>query len=273
MDKKVKTKFEDEKKKPAKEEEEEEEEALSLCDLPLNSGEPPAEKIDSNFKTQDYKRRSSSEPSEFFEFFHGFVSDEISDADDIIFRGKILPYCKNRQPRTHNNHHGGGHIHHHQILIKSLSADDANYTEDDDRLPRRSYFELTTTRNTHRRRSTDCKKFRWSEPTSSDTHRSSSKISSAAKSEGWKVISKSKWIGLMMFGPVKIQQEMDLRDMKNRQIRRPNTGSMFAGGKVPARGNDRRRISWGHDLIRVLSCKNHASVAVSSSIGHVPSEN
>ncbi|KAL7134384.1 hypothetical protein ABFS83_11G023200 [Erythranthe nasuta] len=270
MDKKIKTKFEDEK---TQKEEEEEDEALSLCDLPLNSGELPAEKIDStNFKTQDYKRRSSSEPSEFFEFFHGFVSDEIADADDIIFRGKILPYyCKNRQPRTHNNHHGGGHIRHHQILIKSLSADDANYTDDDDRLPRR-YFELTTTRNTHRRRSTDCKKFRRSEATS-DTHRSSSKISSAAKSEGWKVISKSKWIGLMMFGPVKIQQEMDLRDMKNRQIRRPNTGSMFAGGKVPARGNERRRISWGHDLIRVLSCKNHASVAVSSSICHVPSEN
>ncbi|XP_012857212.1 PREDICTED: uncharacterized protein LOC105976523 [Erythranthe guttata] len=238
MDKKIKTKFEDEKTQK----EEEEDEALSLCDLPLNSGEPPADRIDStNFKTQDYKRRSSSEPSEFFEFFHGFVSDEISDADDIIFRGKILPYyckSKNRQPRTHNNHHGGGHIHRHQILIKSLSADDANYTNDDDRLPRR-YFELTTTPNTHRRREA-----------TSDTHRSSSKISSAAKSEGWKVISKSKWIGLMMFGPVKIQQEMDLRDMKNRQIRRPNTGSMFAGGKVPARGNERRRNSWGHDLIR-----------------------
>ncbi|KAL8037213.1 hypothetical protein ABFX02_11G025100 [Erythranthe guttata] len=261
MDKKIKTKFEDEK---TQKEEEEEDEALSLCDLPLNSGEPPADKIDStNFKTQDYKRRSSSEPSEFFEFFHGFVSDEISDADDIIFRGKILPYyckSKNRQPRTHNIHH-----HRHQILIKSLSADDANYTHDDDRLPRRSYFELTTTPNTHLR-STDCKKFRRSEA-------SSSKISSAAKSEGWKVISKSKWIGLMMFGPVKIQQEMDLRDMKNRQIRRPNTGSMFAGGKVPARGNERRRICWGHDLIRVLSCKNHATVAVSSSIAHVPSQN
>ncbi|KAL0316630.1 UNVERIFIED_CONTAM: hypothetical protein Sradi_5541200 [Sesamum radiatum] len=62
---------------------------------------------------------------------------------------------------------------------------------------------------------------------------------------------------------------MDLQDIKNRQVRR-NPGSMFpgmdGGGGIPAG----RRSSWGHDLLRVLSCKNHASVAVTASIGLMP---
>ncbi|KAI3446643.1 hypothetical protein Pfo_003308 [Paulownia fortunei] len=252
------TNFQNQKTKPPKEEEEE---ALSLCDFPLNSDEP--EKKES-CKTQD-KRRSSSEPSDFFEFFND-ISSEMSNAEDIIFCGKLVPY--RNQPRFH-----------HQIL-KSLSADDASHLS---RRYRQSLPELnptrsnttTSTRLTRNSRSLDGKKLRrrsstlLMKPDTSDIHRSLSK--SSAKSEGSKV-SKPRWF-VLMFGPLKLQQEMDLRDIKNRQVRR-NPGSMFpgmdAGGKIPASRSDRRNSSWGLDLLRVLSCKNHASVAVTASVGLMP---
>lgn len=257
------TNFPDQKTKPPKEEEEEEdqeeEEALSLCDFPLNSNEP--EKKDSSKIIQD-KRRSSSEPSDFFEFFNDHISSEMSNAEDIIFRGKLVPY-KN-PPRFQ-----------HQIL-KSLSADDATHLS---RTYSESLPELNPARSNSRRltrnsRSMDWKKSRRNssplimKPEASDIHRSFSK--SSAKSEGSK-LSKPRWF-VLMFGPLKLQPEMDLRDMKNRQVRR-NPGRLFpgmdAGGKNPASRSD-RRSSWGHDLLRVLSCKNHASVAVTASIGLVP---
>lgn len=240
------TNSQDQKTKPTPNEEEEEDmeedTALSLCDFPLNSGE----KRDS-FKTPvDIKRRSSSEPSEFFEFFFNDVvaSDEMmSHAEDIFFRGKLVPF---------NNRH----------ILKSKSADHATATNQD-----------LSTRSTSG--SMDRKKFRprlmKSEP--SDIHRSSSK--SSVKSEGSKVPKPAaRWFQVLMFGPTKLQQEMDLRDMKNRQVRR-SPGTLFpgidAGGNIPARRSDHRRSSWGFDLLRVLSCKSHASVdAVNASIGLVP---
>lgn len=217
-------------KKPAAEEEDE---ALSLRDFPLSSGE--AEKKEASSKFQD-KRRSSSEPSDFFEFFNDF-SSEMSNAEDIIFCGKLMPYKNPPQ------------------ILKSLSADDAT------RLSRtycHSLPDLTRPRpriRTRTRRSLIVKP---------DIHRSSSK--SSANSEGSK-LSKSRWF-VMMFGPLKLQPEMDLRDMKNRQVRR-NPRRLFPAGQAPAVRSDRRSF-WGLDLLKVLSCKDHASVAVTASIGLVP---
>lgn len=201
---------------------EEEEEALSLRDFPLSFGEP--EKKEASSKIQD-KRRSSSEPSDFFEFFNDF-SFEMSNAEDIIFCGKLMPYKNPPQ------------------ILKSLSADDAT------RLSRaycHSLPDLTRPRPRTRR----------SLIVKPDIHRSS------ANSEGSK-LSKCRWF-VMMFGPLKLQPEMDLRDMKNRQVRR-NQGRLFPAGQSPAG----RRSFWGLDLLKVLSCKDHASVAVTASIGLVP---
>ncbi|CAI9779650.1 unnamed protein product [Fraxinus pennsylvanica] len=82
---------------------------------------------------------------------------------------------------------------------------------------------------------------------------------------------KPRWY-VFMFGIVKFPPEMDLQDIKNRQVRR-NTGSIFpwidAGGKAPVSHNDRKNTC-GYDLLRVLTCKKHANVAVKASIGIMP---
>ncbi|KAH6772268.1 hypothetical protein C2S51_010672 [Perilla frutescens var. frutescens] len=236
---------EQEKKPPAAEEEEEE--ALSLRDFPLNSDSHDKERKEPS-KIQD-KRRSSSEPSEFFEFFSD-LSSEMSNAEDIIFCGKLVPYKNPPQ------------------ILKSLSADDAT------RFSTRychSLPELTRPRAAAARRklprhgrSIDCRRLIM-KPEASDIHRSSSK--SSAKSEGSKQ-SKPRWF-VMMFGPLKLQPEMDLRDMKNRQVRRRNPRRLFPDVGARADRSDRRGF-WGLDLLKVLSCKNHASVAVTASIGLVP---
>lgn len=177
-------------------------------------------------KIQD-KRRSSSEPSEFFEFFHDFTS-EMSNAEDIIFCGKLVPY-KNPHPQ----------------ILKSLSADHLSRRHGRASLPAAAPPR------------------RIAKPEAADVRRSSS-----AKSEGAKAAApRPKWF-LMMFGPIKLQPEMDLRDIKNRQVRR-NPGRLFAGIDGGAGRSDRRSF-WGLHLLKVLSCKSHASVAVTASIGLVP---
>ncbi|KAK4392612.1 hypothetical protein Sango_2039000 [Sesamum angolense] len=240
------------------EEADQEEETLSLCDFPLNSGDDP-DKRDSSKNS----RRSSSEPSDFFEFFNDFTS-EMSHAEDIIFCGKLLPtpHPHPRRPR----------------ILKSLSEHDVA-----DHFSRRychySLPELNPTRTNgvastrlprggrpkFRRRSPSALLVK---PEPLDIHRSLSKSSAKSDGSSSKVAPKPRWF-VLMFGPLRLQQEMDLQDIKSRQVRR-NPGSMFpgmdGGGGIPAG----RRSSWGHDLLRVLSCKNHASVAVTASIGLVP---
>ncbi|KAK6127067.1 hypothetical protein DH2020_039191 [Rehmannia glutinosa] len=252
------------KTKPPKEEEEEE--TISLCDFPLNSDEP--EKIKDSYKAQD-KRRSTSEPSDFFEFFNNDITiSEMSLAEDIIFCGKLVPY-KNQ----------------HQFL-KSLSADDATHFS---RRNRHSFPELinpTIRSNTltsappprSNFRSIDGKMLRRRRNSNmlvkseaADIRRSSSK--SSARSESSKAVSKSRWF-VLMFGPLKLkhQQEMDLREIKSRQIRR-NQRSFFpsvdAGGEIPGSRSERRSFWGGLDLLKVLSCRSHASVAVTASVGFV----
>ncbi|KAK4431960.1 hypothetical protein Salat_0958100 [Sesamum alatum] len=251
---------------PNKEQQEEEEddddaETLSLCDFPLNSGADP-DKRDSSKAHTNSSRRSSSEPSDFFEFFNDFTS-EMSHAEDIIFCGKLVPTQPHLRPR----------------ILKSLSEHDA---ADFSRRYCHSFPELNPTRPTgvastrlpRGGRSLDGKRFRRRssallvKPEPSDIHRSLSKSSAKSEGSSSSKVPKPRWF-VLMFGPLRLQQEMDLRDMKNRQVRR-NPGSMFpgvdGGGGIPVG----RRSSWGHDLLRVLSCKNHASVAVTASIGLVP---
>ncbi|KAK6136972.1 hypothetical protein DH2020_029283 [Rehmannia glutinosa] len=220
-----------------------EEEALSFCDFPLNPNEP-AEKNNSYSKTQ------SSDLFEFF--FNDLKSKNIANAEDIISCGKLVPYKQQPLPPDDDD------LVHDQIL-KSISGDyDAINSS---RRSCESLPELNPTRSNSSSRLTslDSRKLRRNyssmvvvKSQNSDIERSSSKGST--KSEGIKVL-KPRWYALIFGNLVKFPPEIDLRDMKKRQIRR-NTGSMF-----PAN----RRSSWGHDLLRVLSCKNHASVTVTAS--------
>lgn len=239
---------------PNKEEEyEDEEEALSLCDFPLNCDDP-----ERNSKTHHH-RRSSSQPSEYaFEFSNDPNSDNMSHAEDIIHCGKLVPYRQQQQQQQP--------LFDDQIL-KSLSTDydSANFSRRYcDSLP--TSARSNSTRLTRSSRSLDRKKLRRNsslvmKSEASDIHRSLSK--GLVKSEA---ASKPRWYDLM-FGPVKLPPEMDLQDMKNRQVRR-SPGIMFPAADGGGRDG---RSSWGHDLLRVLSCKNHSSsVAVTASIRLVP---
>ncbi|EYU42406.1 hypothetical protein ABFS82_10G136500 [Erythranthe guttata] len=237
-------------------EDEEEEEALSLCDLPLNSDEP---KTDIH-----HRRRSSSQLPDFFEFFNDPISSDetnMSHAEDIISGGKLVPFYRQSPPLIPDDQ-----------TLKSLSAGDEYNSANFSRRYCDSLPEMNPTRsNTHSAdaaaateltrssRSLDWRKLRRNsslvmKSEASDVHRS---LSSGSRP--------SRWYSLM-FGPVMFSPEMDLRDMKSRQVRRKV--AVDGGGKSPVN----RRSSWGNDLLSVLSCKNHASVAVvkPSSVGFLP---
>ncbi|KAL0404597.1 UNVERIFIED_CONTAM: hypothetical protein Sradi_2100500 [Sesamum radiatum] len=247
---------------------EEEEEALSLCDFPLNNSDAQCQ--DSS-KDQDHQDSSTSQPSDFFEFFKVVDSDDMSHAEDIISCGRLIVSYKQQQQQPRFDH---------RFLITSPSSDDEHHMSSSRRYceslpelnPTRSNGRSSSTRLTSRSsRSLDSQKLRWNsslvikKPDGQDVHRSFSKGS--MKFDGFKGSPKPRWSPLM-FGPVKFPPEMDLRDIKSRQVRR-SPGSMFpaveGGDRTPAS----RRTTWGGDLLRVLSCKKHASVAVTASIGLV----
>ncbi|KAL3623888.1 hypothetical protein CASFOL_032704 [Castilleja foliolosa] len=220
-------------KPPNEEEEEEEEDAISVSD----------DKTQSSQKSQD-KRRSSSEPSDFFEFFTSPAN--MSNAEDIIFHGKLIPF---------KNHHP---------FLKSLSADDA--TRFSRRTSLRSPIELVPTVKPNRLTSTRPRPRRYPD-VAGNIRRSFSKRSTRSEGSPPSKASKAKWF-VLMFGPLKLQPEMDIREMKSRVGRR-SPRSMFleyAGGDTQA-GRSGRRSFWGFDFLRVLSCKSHASVAVTASVG------
>ncbi|GFS30392.1 hypothetical protein Acr_00g0011660 [Actinidia rufa] len=77
---------------------------------------------------------------------------------------------------------------------------------------------------------------------------------------------KPRWY-VLLFGNLKFPPEMELRDIKSRQVRR-NMATMFpasdGGGRIPVN----RKSSWG--LLSVLSCKGNASVAVTASFSCMP---
>ncbi|XP_022867623.1 uncharacterized protein LOC111387306 [Olea europaea var. sylvestris] len=241
---------------------EEAEETLSLCDFSLNVDEP--EKKDFP-KIQD--RRSSSEPSDFFEFFSD-VSSDMSHAEDIIFCGKLVPYKEQPLFKIKD------HIH------NSLSTDDNSLNSFTTRRCESLSAQNTRSQKTKKlmrnSRSLDYRKLRRNtslvmKSEDSEIQRSSSKSSTKSDVPGSK-LSKPRWY-ILMFGLVKFPPEMDLQDIKSRQVRRNVPGSMFpaieTGMKAPVSRNERRN-SWGHDLLRVLSCKDHGSIAVTAPSDFVP---
>ncbi|KAL2502271.1 hypothetical protein Fot_36119 [Forsythia ovata] len=238
---------------------EEAEEALSLCDFPLNVDESESKDFS---KIQD--RRSSSEPSDFFEFFSD-VSSDMSHAEDIIFCGKLVPY----KEQTLSNYHIHNSLSTDYNSLKGFNTRRCESMSDQNT---RSHETKMLMRNS---RSLDYRKLRRNsslgmKSEDSEIQRSSSKSSTKSDVPGSKLL-KPRWY-ILMFGLVKFPPEMDLQDIKNRQIRRNIPGTVFpaveTGGKVPVSRNERRN-SWGQDLLRVLSCKDHASVAVTASIDSV----
>ncbi|XVF34218.1 hypothetical protein REPUB_Repub18cG0040200 [Reevesia pubescens] len=237
---------------------EEVEEALSLCDLPLDldTNNNP-ENYDHMEKTPGQSRRSSSEAApEFFEFLSD-LSSNMCPADDIIFCGKLIP-LKERPIsfQTKNDYLFEEKRKSHVLRkrseslseLRSSSITRSNSTKD-----------ATVLRNS---RSLDYQKL----------HRYKMERYPSTKSVGKSEVSpkkviKPRWY-VFMFGMIKFPPEMELKDIKNRQFRRTPSvmfptvedgSKKFAGNRSSGKGS-----SWS--LLKALSCKDHTSVAVTTSL-------
>ncbi|KAM7473591.1 hypothetical protein LguiB_020834 [Lonicera macranthoides] len=217
----------------------EEIEALSLSDFPLTNEE------------QD--RQFSFESTDYFEFLTGLSSDlttPISHAEDIMFSGKLIPL--DQQPQSQSN---------------SLSSENQNQNHTDDyrrqsfhqrrceslselKSSRSSSTEAQLVRNS---RSLNCRKLRRTSSMNNEVLPEIRRNTSCRNLEKYDIkVVKPRWY-ILTFGSVKFPPEMDLRDMKNRLVRR---------SEVPANRSERKCSSrW----LRVLSCKGSSSVAVATS--------
>ncbi|XAR51176.1 hypothetical protein NMG60_11005732 [Bertholletia excelsa] len=239
---------------------EEEEEALSLRNFPITSDGDRTVENEAPSNPKNLDRRSSSEPTDFFEFFND-LSFEMSYAEDIIFRGKLMPVNEQGLPNQARGLDNQRSFHRHRS--ESLPALKTS----------QSTGEKTSFMRTSR--SLDGRTLRRISSTSSATVeiRRNASNGAAGKSEnsGQKV-SRPRWY-VLMFGLVRSPPDMELKDMKSRRARQAST-TMFppaidaCSGNFLAKRSHHRKGSW--DLLKILSCKDHASVAVATSFGCVP---
>ncbi|XP_050217920.1 uncharacterized protein LOC126668786 [Mercurialis annua] len=225
------------------EDDNEEEEALSLCDLPLQYPIKTAPEMASN-----HTRRSSSEqPSDqLFEFFSNF-SSEMCSAEDIIFCGKLIPFRDASPPPQPDKR---------RISFRRRSES-------------LSGLNSTVSRSNTMMRSSRSLDYRKLDRFSSSKTSSDSEIlmdrNSSSKSTA-RTVAKPRWY-VLMFGVVKPPKGMELRDIKSRQVRGNYSNVMLPpsavdSGKKPPAG---KSSSSSCKLLKVLSCRDPASVAVTTS--------
>ncbi|KAF3452791.1 hypothetical protein FNV43_RR03224 [Rhamnella rubrinervis] len=238
-------------------------EALSLSELPLNANQDieMSEGQDMSKTT----RRSSSQTTEFFEFFSDVSSDNLMcSAEDIIYCGKLIPFkeqhsfelSSTRTPKTVSMDDQKKQIMAFRRRSESLSELESSVTRSNS----------TKTKLMRNSRSLDYRKLH--RPSNSmaspdpEMERNSS-VKSVGKPD--KKATKPRWC-FLLFGVAKVPAEMELSDIKSRQFRRtPSTlfPPVDAGGN-PASNRTSGKASWR--LLKALSCKDHASVAVTASL-------
>lgn len=229
-----------------------EEETLSLRDFPVTP------------ENMFQDRRSSSQPSEFFEFFTDFANSEkfMSHAEDIIFCGKLVPFKENQQQQQQEKLQIP--FHHRKVRRRSESMSELKST-----VTSTSPSNNSTPLVMRTSRSLDDKKLNRNSSLSSETTAPPETIhhNSSGKFDVWgvKVPKPPRWL-VLMFGAVKFPPEMDLRDIKSRQVRRSGSTTLFpsfdARDMVPVNRSD-RKSSWG--LLDILGCQGSASVSVTTS--------
>ncbi|KAM0985947.1 hypothetical protein ACFX13_013401 [Malus domestica] len=234
------------------EEEEDAEEALSLSDLPLDNIHEQVNEVHDRSSKHLHTRRSSAD--QFFEFFSDFSSDSfMCSAEDIIVCGKLIPFKDhtNEAPKTTCTNNG-------------YHKKDSSFRRRSESLPglQSSVARSSSTKNQimmRNSRSLDYQKLHRQSsmvsPTPAEMERNSStkSVGKYDKKSG----NKPKWF-FLMFGIVRFPSEMDLSDIKNRQIRRNPSTTLFRSEASDNRSSEKG--SWR--LLRALSCKDHASVAV-----------
>lgn len=237
--------------------EEETEEALSLSSSP----------------TARFPPRSAPVliSDEFFEFSSGSNAD-MSHAEDIIFCGKLISLNQKSHDQVREQAHGD--------CNKSVVTREEEEREKDNNnnikqlhnevkyatqpnSPRSKYMKTSKSldyQQLRRSLSSDCR--------SAGIRRYSSARTSGMYDNSGEKVHKPRWYS-MLFGLVsKVPREMDLRDMKNRLVRRtPST--MFHqpdhGNILSTKRNPNKSSSW--NLLGVLSCRDNASVGVVATLG------
>lgn len=202
------------------------EETMSLCDLPIYS--------DSADWGRDCGSTSSSTSSDgdFFEFFSEDFSAQPCPAKDIIFCGKLIP-CK-EQP----------------ICCPQIHEIDSNKQQI---RKKRSFFKW--------RSLSLGSKSKKSRPEGGDMQEKCDL--SARRVSILTSPAKSRW-HLFMFGLMRFPTEMELRDIKNRQVRRhPETMfRSFSGQEEMSLQRKRAKGFWG--MLRALGCNTHQTDSVAN---------
>ncbi|KAF8035319.1 hypothetical protein BT93_C1368 [Corymbia citriodora subsp. variegata] len=233
--------------------EDDDDDALSLSDFPLAmAAHPRHDSGPTHFS--DRPRRSSSEPPEFFEFLIDLGS-HMRSADDLIVSGKLvplhdqspLPFFRRGEPVCRR--------------CESLSElERSSVSRSSSSMPQLARSS----------RSLDYRKLR--RPPSSLAAREVERTTSSSgrgvgRSDSFpRKPSRPRW-WLLPFGAVKPPAEMELRDMRSRQLRR-NPSTLFAPPAPAPADRGGWKGSW--KLIKALSCKDPASVAVATSLAYLP---
>lgn len=247
-------------------EDDESDESLSFSDLPLDR-----EKSDGHTHPESLRknpRRSSSEPLDLFEFFSaGFITSEISPAEDLIFCGRLLP-LNDHSPltttRTAEKSFWKEEIIRKQTVFRKRSESLSGLQSS---VSRSNSAKFNLKRNS---RSLDYRKlYRQTNsifsPTAEIDRNCSIKTGLKPDSLNKKASSKPRWY-LLMFGMVKFPAEMELSDIKSRQVRR-SSSVLFPANESKGKFHCNRssgEAAWR--ILRALSCKNHASVDVTASL-------
>ncbi|KAI9117139.1 hypothetical protein K1719_011305 [Acacia pycnantha] len=236
--------------------EEEEEEALSLCDLPLD-----------DMSAKEVRRSSFSDASDLFEFFNEAVLD-MCPAGEIFSRGKLEPSF------THSSRSSDSSSVDHRPVRESNMLQPTRFSKADPFSGVRFHVSRSNSVGTacsnsprsvmmRNSRSLDCQKLRRSSSSvlfmAPEMERNSSTVKRATL--------KPRWCSVII-GTVKPPAEMDLSNMKNRQARRNPSTRMFpavidGGGKM-AENRSSGKCTWR--LLRVITCKDRRSVAVTTSL-------
>lgn len=251
------------------EEVEEAEKALSLPELPLDDPPIPGE-TPPNYFSDHRSRRCSPQPQDIFEFFRdGFCSDHVMcSADDVIICGKLVPF---KGPHGPPSLGPTGYP-----LAEASPEEERTVPSKASSLGLRSRSESSSNSHSNKAklrrnsRSMDYQKLRRFSSSISYSPETLVNTSSSIKtSRKWADVlarkpTRPRW-SMFMFGTVKFPAEMELEDMKTRQLRR-NPTSLFVPTERTASASSeklsmsRSKGSWR--FIKALSCKDHTNVAV-----------
>lgn len=241
------------------EEEEEEEDTISLSDFTLT----PDHHTDSTTQLSAVSQnvRSQLKQSEVFEFSSDHHSNTLSHAEDIIYCGKLVPFNYQDDQLSPSNNSATNINHHKRHNFEQRRSES---------LPDLKAAAQSTSTYKNRMRSSrslDNQKLSRNSSMSSDSpdarnHKGSYRFDGTSIK-----IPKPRWY-IIMFGSLRFPPEMDLRDIKNRQVHGTGAVPLFPSLEVVKKVPVNRKCTW--EVLKVLSCRDDVSVHVTTSHLRLP---